>query len=94
MFDMKNISKRHQPLVDRIIKKELHPFDKKQICDYIKFYNDKLSKTKMHNCSIDNLFHKLNNDVKISARKLVQYLIQCHFDFEPVIDKINQNQEE
>jgi hypothetical protein len=85
----RNVDKRHEPLVNRMIFKELGEFKCNEIKEYIKFYNTKIIDLPEYNKNIDLVLSKLNETAQISARTLTHIMVSKFLDFDKTIDEIN-----
>jgi hypothetical protein len=88
MFDVKKINPRHQPLVDRMIFKEVTDLKRDEIREFLKFYNEQIKKSKEYCSNIEKITATIR-EMNISARKLTQIMIYNLFDFKKVVDELN-----
>lgn len=87
MFDQPN--QEHIPLISRIIFKSLGPYDHDNICNYIRFYNQKFKNSDYFIEDLETQLEYFKKDINISARKLTQLLVQYKFDIRKIISEIN-----
>lgn len=86
-----NVDNTYSAVVSRIIFQEIGNYNKKDICDYIKFYNEELkNSSKIVHVGLEKKLECLRDDVTISARELTQIMLTNRFDYDIIIEEINK----
>jgi hypothetical protein len=77
-------------LQTRIMNFTFHPCDKKELCGYMDYINQKFRGSIYERKEMEDVYKKVREDLCITYRKVALTLLEVAYDFELFVEKINE----